>query len=59
MQDMLVGDIYGTDYNRIGLDATMIASSVGKAFKKNSRESVSLSDFRPEDISRSLLLMIR
>lgn len=32
--DMLVGDIYGTDYGRIGLKSTAIASSFGKVFKK-------------------------
>lgn len=32
--DMLVGDIYGTDYPRIGLKATTIASSFGKVFQE-------------------------
>lgn len=31
--DMLVGDIYGTDYGKIGLKSTLIASSFGKVFK--------------------------
>ncbi|KAI5867427.1 fumble-domain-containing protein [Durotheca rogersii] len=31
--DMLVGDIYGTDYGRIGLKSTTIASSFGKVFR--------------------------
>ncbi|KAI1815438.1 fumble-domain-containing protein [Poronia punctata] len=31
--DMLVGDIYGTDYNKIGLKSTAIASSFGKVFR--------------------------
>jgi len=31
--DMLVGDIYGTDYGKIGLKMTTIASSFGKVFK--------------------------
>ncbi|KAH6648742.1 pantothenate kinase-like protein [Truncatella angustata] len=31
--DMLVGDIYGTDYGKIGLKSTAIASSFGKVFK--------------------------
>lgn len=31
--DMLVGDIYGTDYGKIGLKSTTIASSFGKVFK--------------------------
>lgn len=30
--DMLVGDIYGTDYTKIGLKSTTIASSFGKVF---------------------------
>jgi pantothenate kinase len=28
--DLLVGDIYGTDYSRIGLASDVIASSFGK-----------------------------
>lgn len=31
--DMLVGDIYGTDYGKIGLKTNTIASSFGKVFK--------------------------
>ena len=31
--DMLVGDIYGTDYSKIGLRTSTIASSFGKVFK--------------------------
>lgn len=31
--DMLVGDIYGTDYGKIGLKSTTIASTFGKVFK--------------------------
>ena len=30
--DMLVGDIYGTDYGKIGLKSSVIASSFGKVF---------------------------
>ncbi|KAF6165291.1 hypothetical protein GIB67_042707 [Kingdonia uniflora] len=53
--DMLVGDIYGgMDYNKIGLSASTIASSFGKAIS----ESKELEDYRPEDISLSLLRMI-
>ncbi|QLG70096.1 hypothetical protein HG535_0A00360 [Zygotorulaspora mrakii] len=37
--DMLVGDIYGTDYNKIGLKSSNIASSFGKVFQKR-RNSV-------------------
>ncbi|MCJ1285926.1 hypothetical protein MMC26_005268 [Xylographa opegraphella] len=35
--DMLVGDIYGTDYGKIGLKKSTIASSFGKVFKMNRR----------------------
>ncbi|GLU03092.1 hypothetical protein SLE2022_203100 [Rubroshorea leprosula] len=53
--DMLVGDIYGgMDYSKIGLSATTIASSFGKAISDNKE----LEDYRSEDISRSLLRMI-
>ncbi|CAJ2504526.1 Uu.00g119200.m01.CDS01 [Anthostomella pinea] len=31
--DMLVGDIYGADYGKIGLKSTTIASSFGKVFR--------------------------
>ncbi|TPX45271.1 pantothenate kinase [Synchytrium endobioticum] len=53
--DMLVGDIYGGDYLKIGLKATTIASSFGKVFKASPAERYK---FRPEDISRSLLYMV-
>ncbi|CAN6676141.1 unnamed protein product [Malus baccata var. baccata] len=53
--DMLVGDIYGgMDYTKIGLVSTAIASSFGKAISDNKE----LEDYKPEDISRSLLRMI-
>ncbi|KAL7263506.1 hypothetical protein ACSBR1_001625 [Camellia fascicularis] len=53
--DMLVGDIYGgMDYSKIGLSASTIASSFGKAISENK----DLQDYRPEDISLSLLQMI-
>ncbi|KAL6969448.1 Pantothenate kinase 2, mitochondrial [Sarracenia purpurea var. burkii] len=53
--DMLVGDIFGgMDYSKIGLSSTAIASSFGKAISENKK----LEDYRPEDISRSLLRMI-
>ncbi|XP_062116259.1 pantothenate kinase 2 isoform X3 [Humulus lupulus] len=53
--DMLVGDIYGgMDYSKIGLSASTIASSFGKAISENKE----LDDYRPEDISLSLLRMI-
>ncbi|KAL6011501.1 hypothetical protein ACLOJK_001949 [Asimina triloba] len=53
--DMLVGDIYGgMDYSKIGLSAATIASSFGKTISENKE----ISDYRPEDISLSLLRMI-
>ncbi|GAA99823.1 uncharacterized protein L969DRAFT_91764 [Mixia osmundae IAM 14324] len=52
--DMLVGDIYGSDYSKIGLKSTTIASSFGKVFRKGRQKQ----DFKPEDISRSLLYAI-
>lgn len=53
--DMLVGDIYGgMDYSKIGLSASTIASSFGKAISENK----DLEDCKPEDISLSLLRMI-
>ncbi|RDB29676.1 Pantothenate kinase 2 [Hypsizygus marmoreus] len=52
--DMLVGDIYGQDYSRLGLKSTMIASSFGKVFKKGGKKGT----FSPEDISRSLLYAV-
>lgn len=52
--DMLVGDIYGQDYSRLGLKSTMIASSFGKVFKKGGEKI----QFSSEDISKSLLYAI-
>ncbi|KAL3535210.1 hypothetical protein ACH5RR_003671 [Cinchona calisaya] len=53
--DMLVGDIYGgMHYSKIGLSASTIASSFCKANSENKE----LEDYRPEDISLSLLRMI-
>ena len=59
--DMLVGDIYGQDYSRLGLKSTMIASSFGKVFKKGSGDSsdtMKKQAFSPEDISKSLLYAV-
>lgn len=41
--DMLVGDIYGRDYETIGLSATTIASSFGKVVSGTKQ----LSDYNP------------
>lgn len=72
--DMLVGDIYGTDYGKIGLKSTAIASSFGKVYRlkrqaereaedgsglSNGDVAGSTSSFRAEDISRSLLYAVR
>lgn len=65
--DLLVGDIYGTSYNKIGLKSNHIASSFAKVFKKlrfnnNSTTKLTpaekLAQFKPEDIARSLLYLI-
>jgi len=52
--DMLVGDIYGQDYGRLGLKSTTIASSFGKVFKKGGQKD----KFSAEDISKSLLYAV-
>lgn len=64
--DLLVGDIYGSSYNKIGLKSNHIASSFAKVFKKlrfnqlnkklTTLEKLAL--FKPEDIARSLLYLI-
>jgi len=60
--DMLVGDIYGQDYGKIGLKSSTIASSFGKVFKKKSAVNhdnpPTKVEFKPEDISKSLLYAI-
>ncbi|KAL2158409.1 hypothetical protein VTH06DRAFT_4457 [Thermothelomyces fergusii] len=42
--DMLVGDIYGTDYSKIGLKSTTIASSFGKVFRKKQQAEQAAED---------------
>ncbi|KAJ3310341.1 Pantothenate kinase 4 [Boothiomyces sp. JEL0838] len=54
--DMLVGDIYGGDYSKIGLKSTTIASSFGKVIKVPPAERKS--KFAQEDISASLLYLV-
>lgn len=71
--DMLVGDIYGTDYGKIGLKSTTIASSFGKVFRMkreaetsaeasaappNTNSVPSNAPFSNADISRSLLYAV-
>lgn len=52
--DLLVGDIYGTEYSKVGLKSSTIASSVGKVFK----QAPGKRQFKPEDLCQSLLYMI-
>lgn len=60
--DMLVGDIYGTGYNKIGLKSSTIASSFGKVFnkvKKNRTNKKSNGeDMNQADMIRSLVYSI-
>lgn len=56
--DMLVGDIYGTDYTKLGLKSTTIASSFGKVFKHTGEGKGERGTFKAEDISRSLLYAV-
>ncbi|GAO14560.1 hypothetical protein UVI_02032710 [Ustilaginoidea virens] len=52
--DMLVGDIYGTDYGKIGLKSTTIASSFGKVFrKKNTAEAAAAAAAAAADAAES------
>ena len=55
--DMLVGDIYGSDYSKIGLKSSTIASTFGKVFRKGPN-SERKKRFRQEDIAKSLLYAI-
>lgn len=56
--DMLVGDIYGTDANKIGLKSSTIASTFGKVFRKSTTRSERAEMFKQADIARSLLYAI-
>jgi type II pantothenate kinase len=59
--DMLVGDIYGSDYLKMGLKSSTIASTFGKVARKareRGAEHGPLKGFNPQDISRSLLFAI-
>lgn len=49
--DLLVGDIYGGDYDQFGLKSSTIASSFGKA-------GVNRTNGHEEDMARSLLVML-
>ena len=58
--DMLVGDIYGSDYSKIGLKSSTIASSFGKVFRHNGEGTADerKKRFKQEDIAKSLLYAI-
>ncbi|CDR38796.1 CYFA0S02e05864g1_1 [Cyberlindnera fabianii] len=58
--DMLVGDIYGTDYNSIGLKSSTIASSFGKVFKKEKNDTLrnNRDQVDQADIAKSLIYAI-
>lgn len=51
--DLLVGDIYGTDYTKMNLKSTTIASSFGKL-----RQSNNCGELSRADIAKSMLYMI-
>ena len=42
--DLMVGDIYGTDYGKIGLKSNAIASSFGKVFKMKQQAEADAED---------------
>ncbi|KAI8072356.1 pantothenate kinase [Gongronella butleri] len=54
--DLLVGDIYGADYTKLGLKATRIASSFGKVFRMGHPDR--RGGFQAPDIAKSLLFMV-
>jgi type II pantothenate kinase len=53
--DMLVGDIYGTNYDKIGLKSTAIASTLGKVFRMNSTEPEREADGSQKNVSTKSL----
>ena len=44
----------GSDYSKIGLKSSTIASSFGKVFRKGTKGKI----FRPEDMAKSLLYAV-
>ena len=50
--DMTVGDIYGGDYESLGLNKDIIASSMGKA------KNINPNNVNKQDLARSILTMI-
>jgi type II pantothenate kinase len=55
--DMLVGDIYGAGYEKVGLKSSTIASSFGKLFKLTPEERQS--KVKGADFCQALLYMLR
>ena len=59
--DMLVGDIYGTAYSKIGLKSTAIASTFGKVFRmkrmaeRSAEDGEGLSNGDAEDMDESTI----
>uniref|UniRef100_T1INC0 4'-phosphopantetheine phosphatase n=1 Tax=Strigamia maritima TaxID=126957 RepID=T1INC0_STRMM len=56
--DMLVKDIYGGDYDILGLPGDLIASSFGKAIRSEKDKHFDPAQFSESDIVRSLLYTI-
>ncbi|KAM9972371.1 hypothetical protein ACTFIW_007430 [Dictyostelium discoideum] len=57
--DLVVSDIYGTDYTKIGLSFDTIASSFGKVIYENEKKKISGEEnIKKEDIAQSLLKMV-
>mmetsp|Transcript_31672 Transcript_31672/g.92017 ORF Transcript_31672/g.92017 Transcript_31672/m.92017 type:complete len:519 (-) Transcript_31672:76-1632(-) len=54
--DMLVGDIYGRTYSKIGLASDVVASSFGRLMSMPTEDIEQLT--KPEDRARALLMMI-
>src|SRR5258708_39137378 len=59
--DMLVGDIYGTGYGKIGLKSTTIASTFGKVFKmkrmaeRNAEDGERMSNGDPDETDENMI----
>ncbi|ORX40304.1 fumble-domain-containing protein [Kockovaella imperatae] len=56
--DMLVGDIYGSDYSKIGLKSSTIASTFGKVFRRGATADERKRNLKQEDIAKSLLYAV-
>ncbi|EGG13736.1 pantothenate kinase [Cavenderia fasciculata] len=56
--DLVVGDIYGTDYSKVGLSSDTIASSFGKIIYQQEGQMQQEAKYSREDIAQSLLKMV-